>query len=134
MAGSEVIVIALGGNALQQSKDDNSVEEQVKRMRSVCEDIADVITEGHSVIIVHGNGPQVGQLQELVSSTHLYIIITFFRLLLRVVVLWDGIINANINDLQGRKGEPDIPLFPLDFLVSQSQGWIGFVKSSLSRS
>ena len=61
------IVIALGGNALG-----NNLPEQMIAVKKTSKAIADLIEEGHEVIISHGNGPQVGMIQtamtELVRS------------------------------------------------------------------
>ena len=51
------IVIALGGNALGSNP-----SEQLSILKSVSKVIVDLIVEGNSVIISHGNGPQVGQI------------------------------------------------------------------------
>ena len=53
----EKIVVALGGNALG-----NTPEEQILAVRHTAKPIVDLIEEGHEVIIVHGNGPQVGMI------------------------------------------------------------------------
>ncbi|MDR3242181.1 MAG: carbamate kinase [Lactobacillaceae bacterium] len=52
------IVVALGGNALG-----NTVEEQLKKAKGSAKSIADLIVAGHQVVIVHGNGPQVGKIR-----------------------------------------------------------------------
>ena len=52
------IVVALGGNALG-----NSPDEQINLVRHTAESIVDLIEQGHEVILVHGNGPQVGMIQ-----------------------------------------------------------------------
>ena len=52
------IVIALGGNALG-----NNLPEQMAAVKKTSAAIADLIEEGHEVVIVHGNGPQVGMIQ-----------------------------------------------------------------------
>lgn len=52
------IVIALGGNALG-----NSANEQLTKAEMAAKSIADLITAGHNVVIAHGNGPQVGQIR-----------------------------------------------------------------------
>ena len=59
---AERIVIALGGNALQASNKDASAEAQLKVVRKTCEKIADISCMGYEIGIVHGNGPQVGQI------------------------------------------------------------------------
>lgn len=51
------IVIALGGNALG-----NSPEEQREIVRESAKSIVDLIEQGHDVVIAHGNGPQVGMI------------------------------------------------------------------------
>ncbi|GCF94942.1 carbamate kinase [Enterococcus florum] len=52
------IVVALGGNALG-----NSANEQLSRAQLAAKSIADLIEQGHKVVIAHGNGPQVGQIR-----------------------------------------------------------------------
>ena len=52
------IVIALGGNALGKN-----LEEQMQAVKTTACAIADLIEDGHEVVIAHGNGP--------VSYTHL---------------------------------------------------------------
>ncbi|MDE4543172.1 carbamate kinase [Thermoanaerobacterium sp. R66] len=56
------IVVALGGNALQENPKDTSAEAQLKTAHSTAKAIVDLIEDGHEVIISHGNGPQVGQI------------------------------------------------------------------------
>lgn len=56
------IVIALGGNALQRADEEATSENQLKNIMATATHIADIIEEGHQVIITHGNGPQVGRL------------------------------------------------------------------------
>ncbi|MBR5969298.1 MAG: carbamate kinase [Lachnospiraceae bacterium] len=55
---SKTIVIALGGNALG-----NNLPEQMEAVRRTSKAIADLIEEGDRVVIAHGNGPQVGMIQ-----------------------------------------------------------------------
>jgi len=50
-------VISLGGNALG-----NNAEEQKQLLINVARPIVDLIKHGHEVVIVHGNGPQVGMI------------------------------------------------------------------------
>lgn len=51
------ILIALGGNALGQSPKD-----QEEILGQAVKNIGDLIEEGHDVVLVHGNGPQVGMI------------------------------------------------------------------------
>lgn len=50
-------VISLGGNALG-----NNAEEQRELLKKVAKPIVSLIKDGNEVIIVHGNGPQVGMI------------------------------------------------------------------------
>ena len=50
-------VISLGGNALG-----NNAEEQKELLKEVAKPIVDLIANWNEVIIVHGNGPQVGMI------------------------------------------------------------------------
>ena len=52
------IVIALGGNALGENPD-----EQLVITRSTGGIIVDLIEAGHEIVVVHGNGPQVGMIE-----------------------------------------------------------------------
>ena len=51
------LVIALGGNALG-----NTPEEQKKAILSAADNIVNLVRDGHRIVIVHGNGPQVGMI------------------------------------------------------------------------
>lgn len=53
------IVVALGGNALGKN-----LPEQMAAVRESVKPIADLIEEGHEVVVSHGNGPQVGMISE----------------------------------------------------------------------
>jgi carbamate kinase len=59
-------VIALGGNALAPSGERSTVYDQFRHTRESLEPVVELIREGWSVCIVHGNGPQVGD--ELVRN------------------------------------------------------------------
>jgi len=52
------IVVALGGNALG-----NNVEEQLANAKLAAASIVDLAAAGHSVVVAHGNGPQVGAIK-----------------------------------------------------------------------
>ena len=63
------LVIALGGNALQMG---NSVSaaDQLQACRHTARSIADLIRQGHNIAIVHGNGPQVGEIVADIELAH----------------------------------------------------------------
>lgn len=62
---SKRIVIALGGNALG-----NNLKEQMQAVKVTATAIADLIEQGHEVVISHGNGPQVGSIQLAMEQQH----------------------------------------------------------------
>ena len=53
----KTVVIALGGNALGKSP-----EEQLELVKETAKNIVDLVEEGNQVVISHGNGPQVGMI------------------------------------------------------------------------
>lgn len=59
-------VVALGGNALAPSGDDSSIAAQFAHTRESLGPIVDLVLDGWGLVIVHGNGPQVGD--ELLRS------------------------------------------------------------------
>ena len=57
------IVIALGGNALGKN-----LPKQMIAVKHTAKAIVDLIEQGNEVIIAHGNGPQVGMIQEAMTQ------------------------------------------------------------------
>ena len=53
----KTVVIALGGNALG-----NTPQEQLELVQNTAKHIVDMIEEGTNVVVSHGNGPQVGMI------------------------------------------------------------------------
>lgn len=56
------IVIALGGNALQDAKGPATAEAQLEVVKRTCGFVADIEVNDYETAIVHGNGPQVGRI------------------------------------------------------------------------
>lgn len=54
------IVLAVGGNAIIKESQKGTWQEQVNNVNEICSPILDLITSNHTVVITHGNGPQVG--------------------------------------------------------------------------
>ena len=59
----ERIVIALCGKALG-----NNLPEQMVAVKQTAKAIVDLIEQGHQVVIAHGNGPQVGMIQNAMTE------------------------------------------------------------------
>jgi len=89
----EILLVALGGNALIRKGQAGTTEEQFKNLRLPLSQIAR-LAERYRIIITHGNGPQVGNLllQQECCET--------------------------------------VPRLPLEILVAQTQGQIGYMIES----
>lgn len=59
------ILVALGGNALGENP-----SEQIELVKHAASSVIDLVSEGHQVVIVHGNGPQVGMIQSAFENGH----------------------------------------------------------------
>ena len=57
------VVIALGGNALG-----NTLPEQMAAVKVTARTIVDLMDEGYQVIVSHGNGPQVGMINNAMAA------------------------------------------------------------------
>lgn len=59
---SKRVVLALGGNAILQPEQEGTYENQKANIEMSTQSIAEVIEAGYELVLVHGNGPQVGQI------------------------------------------------------------------------
>jgi carbamate kinase len=89
----ETLLIALGGNALIRKGQLGTVEEQFQNLKVPIRQIAR-LSNHYSIIITHGNAPQVGNL------------------------------------LLQQECSKDVPDLPLEILVAQTQGQIGYMIES----
>jgi len=55
-------VVAFGGNALLRPEDHGTQEEQIARAKQAARWLAEIARHGYKLIVVHGNGPQVGNI------------------------------------------------------------------------
>jgi carbamate kinase len=91
----EILLVALGGNALIRKGQEGTVEEQFQNLKIPIRQIAR-LSRDYAILITHGNAPQVGNL------------------------------------LLQQECSNDIPRLPLEILVAQTQGQIGYmIESSL---
>jgi carbamate kinase len=92
-AKKEILLVALGGNALIRKGQVGTVEEQFKNLKVPIRQIAR-LSRHYRIIITHGNAPQVGNL------------------------------------LLQQECEDTVPKLPLEILVAQTQGQIGYMIES----
>lgn len=59
------IVIALGGNALGKTNED-----QLRLVKKTAKEIVDLKEQGHDIILTHGNGPQVGKINLAMETSN----------------------------------------------------------------
>ena len=57
---SHLTVLAIGGNSLIKDKNHIALSSQYEAIRETVNYIVDLVAEGFSLVITHGNGPQVG--------------------------------------------------------------------------
>ncbi|HYC58806.1 MAG TPA: carbamate kinase [Thermoanaerobaculia bacterium] len=58
----KLAVVAFGGNALLRPEDHGTQEEQIARAKQAARWLAEIVRHGYKLIVVHGNGPQVGNI------------------------------------------------------------------------
>ena len=61
-AKRRLAVVAFGGNALLRPEDRGTQEEQIARAKQAARWLAEIARHGYKLIVVHGNGPQVGNI------------------------------------------------------------------------
>jgi carbamate kinase len=59
---SRLAVVAFGGNALLRAEDRGTHEEQIARAKQAARWLAEIVRAGYRLVVVHGNGPQVGNI------------------------------------------------------------------------
>ncbi len=89
----EILLIALGGNALIRKGQEGTVDEQFQNLKIPIQQVAR-LSRDYSILITHGNAPQVGNL------------------------------------LLQQECSRDVPHLPLEILVAQTQGQIGYMIES----
>jgi carbamate kinase len=94
---TRVALVAIGGNALVLDGEPGSIPRQQQRAAQFAEQVADLVVEGWTVVVSHGNGPQVG------------------------FILRRGELIASEAMIEG------LPELPLWLAVADSQGGIGHI-------
>ena len=68
---TKTIVVGLGGNAILKDGERGTREEQVANLQAACKHLVPLVADGHRLILIHGNGPQVGNLLVQQAESHL---------------------------------------------------------------
>ena len=61
VARAAIAVLAFGGNALIPHDQTGTHREQIRMARKAARSVIGLVREGFRVLVVHGNGPQVGR-------------------------------------------------------------------------
>lgn len=62
MGKKEIVLVALGGNALQQSSEKGTIDEQRSHVKETADHLIEILEGGYTLLVTHGNGPQVGSI------------------------------------------------------------------------
>lgn len=69
----KIALVAFGGNALLPKESDGTQEEQEALAREAATWLVDIVRQGYELVVVHGNGPQVGNILIQVEQSVLQI-------------------------------------------------------------
>ena len=58
----KIALVAFGGNALLRPEDRGTQEEQIARAKQAARWLAEIVRADYKLVVVHGNGPQVGNI------------------------------------------------------------------------
>ena len=114
------VVVALGGNAL--GEDPSSQKEAVKIASS---SIVDLVAEGYEVMVVHGNGPQVGMIHMAFDMAHKQTDKIPTMPLVESTAMSQGYIgyhlqNAIVNEMKNRGFNKDVATILTQVVVDQN--------------
>ncbi len=59
---TKLALVAFGGNALLRPEDRGTQEEQIARAKQAARWLAEIVRADYKLVVVHGNGPQVGNI------------------------------------------------------------------------
>jgi carbamate kinase len=66
------VVVAIGGNAITREFEEGNIYQQFANTRQSLVGVVEMISEGHCLVLTHGNGPQIGNsLIRVEASRHL---------------------------------------------------------------
>jgi len=108
----QVVVVALGGNAILQPGQRGTFEEQMRNVHVTCEQLARMVESGaYKIVVTHGNGPQVGNLllqneagKEVAAPMPLFVCGAESQGLIGLMI------QQNLGNLLAEHGKGDIPI------------------------
>ena len=111
-AEKQLVVVALGGNAILQPGQKGTFEEQMSNVHVTCEQLAKMVESGeYKVVVTHGNGPQVGNLllqneagKEVAAPMPLFVCGAESQGLIGLMI------QQNLGNLLAASGKGDIPI------------------------
>lgn len=62
MMDKKLAIVAIGGNALNKSKEPPTVENMLKNLEFTSKCLVELVKKDYKLVITHGNGPQVGNI------------------------------------------------------------------------
>ena len=68
-AGTQTVVVAIGGNASYPPTIKGLAEEQLALMATASEHLVDIVQSGYRLVLTHGNGPVVGNILFRMAKT-----------------------------------------------------------------
>ncbi|UCF10864.1 MAG: carbamate kinase [Candidatus Bipolaricaulota bacterium] len=112
MERKELVVVALGGNAILQPGQRGTFEEQMENVHVTCEQLAQIVESGdYKIVVTHGNGPQVGNLllqneagKEVAAPMPLFVCGAESQGLIGLMI------QQNLGNLLAARGKGDIPI------------------------
>lgn len=116
------LVLAIGGNAITKPNNRGTFAEQLENIRKLTDQLVELVAEGHRLVLVHGNGPQVGNLliknelaKEVAPAMPLYVCVSNTQGSLGL-----GLQQQLTNSLRKKGLDKDIVTFITQVLVDKA--------------
>ena len=108
----QLVVVALGGNAILQPGQRGTFEEQMANVHVTCEQLARMVeSDRYKIVVTHGNGPQVGNIllqnevgKDVAAPMPLFVCGAESQGLIGLMI------QQNLGNLLAARGRGDIPI------------------------
>jgi carbamate kinase len=108
----QLVVVALGGNAILRPGQRGTFEEQMRNVHVTCEQLARMVESGkYKIVVTHGNGPQVGNIllqneagKDVAAPMPLFVCGAESQGLIGLMI------QQNLGNLLAARGRGDIPI------------------------